>query len=296
MRRSCKHSADHPLCTVSGTLGCALLMLGIGAVMLAIFLYRRCTRQRVLDCKWLETLAESHLPAGEEVLWKGCSQELPPPKSDPTNSPVIIGSMIAATTVPSIIWLIIGLPSAVDSPFGFYFPVFYVGGMALLGWVTIQLAFVTSKQFVYGYAISSKSMAQASAQLGSRRRQESVRLTSIGDILSVSVSGTSVYFRTTRSAAEVKHQADTAPVFRHLQQRYEEAIAARRAAAAAQAAGAGAGTAAATAATAGGPDDVPPAAVGIHRGTKVVPVGPQLDEAGNPIKVDLMEPPPSASV
>ena len=166
--------------------------------------------------------------------------------------------------------------------------------MALLAWVTIQLAFVSQKQFVYGYAMSSKSMAQASAQLGSRRRQESVRLTSIGDILSVSVGGTSVYFRTTRSAAEVKHQADTAPVFHHLQQRYEEAIAARRAAAAAQAAGAGAGTAAA--ATAGGPDDVPPAAVGIHRGTKVVPVGPQLDEAGNPIKVDLMEPPPSASV
>lgn len=134
--------------------------------------------------------------------------------------------------------------------FGFFFPVFYVGGLGFLAYMVMALV-ASGPSIVYAYAISSKTVIEVTGD-ARKRVQKEVKMHSIDSIDYVTVTGNSVVFGGGSGSITIQHQRDTSQLFQYLQQ--------RRAASNGLPAGAGAG----------GLGSTPPAS---------------LDPSGNPIKM-----------
>lgn len=210
--------------------------------MIAYIIYaNRCRqRTRLVDAAWLRKIAVSHMPNGEPVEWEGCSERVQVVNKSQRKVmwPMILGTVLV--TLPTLIWLLVGLPNITDgnvqqycptghqhSPltvfhltgsFGFFFPVLYIGGLGTLGFVTLALVTHGTNTVIYGYAISNQHVVEASADLG-KRVQKTVQLHQISTIQRLHVTGTSVGFWSGSANVIIHHQKDTSQLYQCLQQR-----------------------------------------------------------------------------
>lgn len=92
------------------------ICLGFAAIAATLTTYC-CTcrnsqgKNKRLDLNWLVNIALAHTPPGQSPEWQGASVK--PKPTDDKGMGVALFFVTLALTVPSLVWLMIGLPVAI---------------------------------------------------------------------------------------------------------------------------------------------------------------------------------------
>ena len=121
---------------------------------------------------WLIEELRAHLVPSDTLLWVGVANSPDKPSGDHFSEEgimVLSALLIVGFAVPSIVWLCIGLPMELESDweFAFYYPVYFVGGMAAVGFMILQPAMHRdpSYRMISAYALTDKRAVVVSGDL-----------------------------------------------------------------------------------------------------------------------------------
>lgn len=193
--------ADGPIISIS------VLFVSAGCFQL-YFLYAYCSQKKSAreiataeeTRTWLLQSLREHMPEGDSEVWSGTqdvNKKLS--KNKVTSGGYFVGAMISflPLTVPSIVWLGIGLPYIVESnwEFAFYYPSWFVGGMALLGHAAVIGSMCADKNNnnnpkyqLQAYMISSRHVLEAMANTKTHELVK-IKSTRIHSVVSVERTG-----------------------------------------------------------------------------------------------------------
>lgn len=124
---------------------CAFFVVSILFQASNLFIYVRGVRRHQKLCNanadWLAECVRSHIPEGDRIIWRGTAAK--PTMKPPSGTLALILAVLyfVPLTVPSIVWVAIGVPYATSQwwEFGFYFPICWVGGLGLVFAGVVQL-------------------------------------------------------------------------------------------------------------------------------------------------------------
>lgn len=195
---------------VVATVVCFMLAAALFQVAIAygVMRNRRRLRNTENDLRlWMLGNLHSHIQEGDAVVWEGCAQR-------PTGDTITCGSHIGFSllsllplTVPSVVWLGIGLPYSVwwTWEFGFFYPICFVGGMGFLGSIALVAGIFGSnhKSMTKAYAVTNRHVLIVTADAAKRSLEGTgagVKSVAMDAIASCERAGNSVTFEVLQGA------------------------------------------------------------------------------------------------